>query len=922
MQHLMKKFVQSSYRDDDPAPPRPPGSDPGTPAAPRAPAPSPPASSSTKRPVATGEVATAVEGFQYAMLLAERKTALATLQNLWDSAAISDADHELLIPVLLHALGTDPRDTELMEAMLELMQAAMTMRPANATFLLRQKAALGEILGLMQDPSPWIRGPTVQLIKAIQDGDVGGFATHVLDCHEGLRLLLDVVEDKREHIRDTAVQILLHLITHQSPMAQRHIQQFLAFEDGFARLFQIVDLELEGHGVDSAVLVDCLQVLYYMVHDNANSQYLLTQTPFVPALFPLLLTATLEDGAPDATDASAPPTPALLWALKLLGALIGPLYADATELDEVAVREQSKRAVEIPALQSYLAQQPDVVPAVAELATFGAPADRVAALELLRAFAADHEANQLLLLTLPVRDRAYFLTPVLRLDVHHEETPLSHAATRLLDSIWPSPLVKISLLQHIPAPPPHESGPITPVGQDLVDVLQATLDALLDESTTATLALTARDATKVAWKAMTRWRQLVDSAEGRELALRVPLETQAVAVPGGLFLTQWLRWTVRACAAPVPPNRHPLCVGLFRVLVASLRQCPKAVAEVTTSVPTLTFLFELVRTATLTGAELERAGLAAAVLGLALDALPTAPATGVTKQQFLQMLTERAGLQRLTDCFTRLQQTDALSSTRRPDGFAFPVYDKAFGTLFKHTAEKTRTAILSAYMGQTTDEDSTARAYQDLIRLQDAQLTELRQQLAARTPASPRAPTPTAPSAELQAALDQVEELRRLQEASDTRFRGLRHAFDHVEAELAAREEELARLRGAPPAQSPAPTVPSEAEQAVAEEEHSVRQLQLESALARLRQQLATKDEELAAQQATIDRLAAHRAVVDAQQLEAPAVAKLRAELEALAQTHAETVATLVARHDAHVKQLHADWELRLQEVGATTGLS
>ncbi len=47
------------------------------------------------------------------------------------------------------------------------------------------------------------------------------------------------------------------------------------------------------HGADSTVLLDCLQVIFYMISDNAMTQALLRETPFFAVLFPLLLTSTL-----------------------------------------------------------------------------------------------------------------------------------------------------------------------------------------------------------------------------------------------------------------------------------------------------------------------------------------------------------------------------------------------------------------------------------------------------------------------------------------------------------------------------------------------------------------------------------------------------------------------------------------------------
>ncbi|CAK4670618.1 unnamed protein product [Aphanomyces euteiches] len=404
------------------------------------------------------------------MLLAERKRAVAQLQTLWNEADIPEESHRLIIPVILNALVSDPRDTELMESMLELMQAIVTVNPANATILLQEPHALDTILGLMQDPSPWIRGPTVQLIKRVQDGDSAGFATHILACQQGyeerisrafsclsiisrLRLLLEVVEDKREHIRDTAVQVLLNMTTNQTPMTQRHVQQFLAFEEGFARLFQIVDLELEGHGIESPVLADCLQVILNMIENNTMTQSLLRETPFISVLFPLLLGAGLPD--PAAAEEAMPSTRpvGMKSTLDILACLVGPVYANVQgeALDEIAKRDQAKRNDELPLVQAFLAQQYEVVQMLGELACHGADADRIDALNVLHLMCQNNEANQLMLLTLTVSGPAYLLSKCLELDVHHEETPLGGMQTF------------------------EFNGPIEPLGHVLVSKLATTL---------------------------------------------------------------------------------------------------------------------------------------------------------------------------------------------------------------------------------------------------------------------------------------------------------------------------------------------------------------------------------------------------------------------------------------------------------------
>ncbi|KAF0718664.1 hypothetical protein As57867_001559, partial [Aphanomyces stellatus] len=879
----------------------------------------PPASTraTQRRAVPKGDLTMAIERFQYAMLLAERKSALGQLQTLWSEAEIPDDLHRMIIPVILSALVTDPRDTELMEAMLELMQSLVTMKTSNATTLLEDPHALDTILGLMQDPSPWIRGPTVQLIKKVQDGDSTGFATRILACQEGLRLLLEVVEDKREHIRDTAVQVLLHLTTNDNPMTQRHVQQFLAFEEGFARLFQIIDLELEGHGIESPVLIDCLQVILKMIQNNTMTQSLLRETPFVSVLFPLLLGAGLpdDDEADTAADDDNAPLTVHLptgvkGALDILASLVGPVYADddASTLDEIAKRDQSKRQDEMPMVQAYLAQQIEVVHALGELACHGrAEADRLHAMQVLHLLCQANEANQLMVLTLSVSGPAYVLSAFLHLDVDHEETPLGAAARTLLDCVWANELTKLSILQHIHAPPPHEHGPIETVGQALVKKLSTTMDALAQDKSMELLSLTSKDATKIVWKCCARWRGLLHNAECKQLALRVPGANQAHAVSGSYFLNSCLKWLMELSWTK---SHYSLLLALFRLVVSWIQGCAPAVQEIVTSIPTLTFFCKAVDTMSTDDLDIEMAGLSAMVLGISLEGLDGK--IQLTKEQLLGMITRQVGLQKFTDAFVNMQQVSPFRNLKRaPDGFV--VYDKAFVQLYKHVAETTRVGVLNVYMGTHKEEDSRSKAYQDLIRMQDHQLQALQEQLKQK-PGGGVNPLED----ELAQANQLIADLKQTQQTNETRIRGLTTANDLVEKELQKREAELKRLKSQAGG-ADGPTQPSKPTFLVptTHDEHELRVAQLEHDMTRLKRQLQEKDDEVEAARRTIDMLTAHQnlvtghdttkqdekaATVEVEALTAR-VAALEAELQATKETHTLTVSTLVSRHEQQLKE-------------------
>ncbi|KAG6608676.1 Vesicle tethering protein [Phytophthora cinnamomi] len=251
-----------------------------------APAPTspPPSGARPVSPEARADIALAVDRLQFATLLGERKRSIdaqALVQRFETSRGADPTVEEqelgrAAVPAVLAALVSDPRDTELMEAMLELLQA---------------------------DPSPWIRGPAVALVRALQDAQPGAFATAVLACKEGLRRLLEVVQDRREHIWDAALAVLGQLTGRD-----KNAQQFVAFEDGFATLFQIMEAEglaETAAGPPSGVMADCLHIVNNMVRDNVMTQTLFLEMPYLESHVPRLLRLIGVDGGDEEEEDAA-----------------------------------------------------------------------------------------------------------------------------------------------------------------------------------------------------------------------------------------------------------------------------------------------------------------------------------------------------------------------------------------------------------------------------------------------------------------------------------------------------------------------------------------------------------------------------------------------------------------------------------------
>ncbi|RLN55632.1 hypothetical protein BBJ29_008459 [Phytophthora kernoviae] len=318
-----------------------------------------------------------------------------------------------------------------MEAMLEFLQSLVTRAPSAALLLLEQPQnaatcwGMQTCLTLLQDPSPWIRGPAIALVRALQEVQPKSFAHAVLECKEGLRRLLEVVEDKREHIRDAALSVLGQLTGRD-----KNAQQFLAFEEGFARLFQIIEVEgLTENGASpaSTVTADCLQIVNNMVRDNLMTQTLFLEMAYLETHVSRLLRLPGIDGVDEQDDSAAlnRRKRVLKLGLQLVRFLVAGLYEGAREssLDELAQRDRARKSQDLNRIQSLVARQEALMGAV----------------DLLRLVSEHNGGVQMILVNLyawPSGRNA--LAELVNVDVGNEsdDSPVAAAASALLDALF------------------------------------------------------------------------------------------------------------------------------------------------------------------------------------------------------------------------------------------------------------------------------------------------------------------------------------------------------------------------------------------------------------------------------------------------------------------------------------------------------
>ncbi|GMF33766.1 unnamed protein product [Phytophthora lilii] len=788
------------------------------------------------------DIALAVERLQFATLLGERKKAVEALQSLAQKFGRSAGDEpsveeqalgDAAVPAVLAALVSDPRDTELMEAMLELLQAVVTGAPTAALLLLEQPTqsatpwGMQTCLTLLQDPSPWIRGPAVALVRALQEAQPAAFAKAVLECKEGLRRLLEVVEDRREHIRDAALAVLGQLTGRD-----KNAQQFLAFEEGFARLFQIMEAEgltQDGASPASSVIADCLQIVNNMLRDNLMTQTLFMEMAYLESHVSRILRLAGVDGGDEEDDAAAlgRRKRVLKLGLQLVRFLVAGLYEGAREslLDELALRDRSRKIQELARIQSLVARQESLMGAVGELACCRSDALtdlRLQALDLLRLVTENNGGAQMILVNMYASPSGRnVFAELLNLDVGNEsdESPVAAAASALLDSLFQeNEGARMAVLQHIqtPPPPPMSTGNDATGGYDTFSVPPSAGRVLLDAFVSNTefimqcdeysVAETLNARLVVAWKASHRLAGLLgESSYCKELALRVPADyddSEARAVSGGLFLSRCLRLlrdsSKDELGAALQSIVFQAKLSVLLLLIRWCHGCPKAVREIVGSVANLSVLVDSLSDRPTTSSlrssseTTQIRGLIALLLGCCLEFLcedeeeqalkiastaVTEAATDdgqglqMTRDQFLQMVSKRVGLECFTDALVQFQQTPAMLACARASlsqssrtllayratydigdenaadegssddeaHYLFMLYERSFTSFYREMAEQIQKRVIAIYTGvdrgaaPSSSVDSGAPsamgAYQDLIRMQDKQIHDLQRQV-------------------------------------------------------------------------------------------------------------------------------------------------------------------------------------------------
>ena len=152
----------------------------------------------------------------------------------------------------------------------------------------------------------------MQLISCLLTNCTREVQHQLLDSHVGVSLMMDVLGDTREVLRNDSL-ILLYKVT----KGNANLQKIVAFENAFDKLFEII--EAEGWTDGGIVVEDCLRLLLILLRNNPSNQTFFKEGGYINRLKLAFDVFEVEDQGWDAQKVAN-----MLHVLHLVRTLVSP----------------------------------------------------------------------------------------------------------------------------------------------------------------------------------------------------------------------------------------------------------------------------------------------------------------------------------------------------------------------------------------------------------------------------------------------------------------------------------------------------------------------------------------------------------------------------------------------------------------------
>ena len=240
---------------------------------------------------------------QSATLLEDRRNAILGLRSFARQYPASVASGSLRC--LISSLGKDVEDVDTVKVVLETL--IMLFSPDEASQEASEEISLWMadeftqrhenitiLLELLETEDFYSRLYSLQLLNSILSARPERTEECILDTPLGISRLVDVLDDRREAIRNEGLSLLTYLTPHS-----QELQKQVSFFNAFDKIFTIIKHEGSLSQGDR-VVEDCLILLANLLRMNASNQSHFRETGCVKNLAQLLDEATPQ-GSEEAT---------------------------------------------------------------------------------------------------------------------------------------------------------------------------------------------------------------------------------------------------------------------------------------------------------------------------------------------------------------------------------------------------------------------------------------------------------------------------------------------------------------------------------------------------------------------------------------------------------------------------------------------
>ncbi|KAG9304100.1 hypothetical protein G9A89_006010 [Geosiphon pyriformis] len=223
-------------------------------------------------------------------LLEDRRAAILGLKGLSREYRLEVGENAL--PGLLRILEEDKEDVDIVKAILEILNILCTpdrQRESKSIdlgvrytdILVEDSKNLPLLLDLLKQFDFYVRYHDVQLLSMLLTIRPDRVQECILSAPIGIPRLMDLLNDRREIIRNEGLLLLIALTE-----SNAEIQKIVAFENAFEQLLEII---AEEDGLNGGIVVqDCLQLIVNLLRYNVSNQNSFRETSCIQRIPALL----------------------------------------------------------------------------------------------------------------------------------------------------------------------------------------------------------------------------------------------------------------------------------------------------------------------------------------------------------------------------------------------------------------------------------------------------------------------------------------------------------------------------------------------------------------------------------------------------------------------------------------------------------